>query len=68
VIGHAAAALPTSLMNSRRLIATPEAQKQDIVTTQTGKLEGVGGGGSNCPLWVISGHFRRSSRCPLYPQ
>ena len=21
-----------------------------------------------CPLWVISGHFAKSGRCPLYPQ
>src|SRR5262249_55923501 len=21
-----------------------------------------------CPLWVISGHFVKSGRCPLYPQ
>src|SRR6516164_7252722 len=23
---------------------------------------------SRCPLWVISGHRRTSSQCPLYPQ
>src|SRR6516164_290784 len=22
----------------------------------------------SCPLWVKSGHFRVSERCPLYPQ
>jgi hypothetical protein len=21
-----------------------------------------------CPLWVISGHCRRASKCPLYPR
>src|SRR5262249_28004577 len=23
---------------------------------------------NECPLWVISGHCRRTSECPLYPQ
>src|SRR6516225_10752947 len=23
---------------------------------------------SRCPLWVISGHWAKSRRCPLYPQ
>jgi len=23
---------------------------------------------TQCPLWVISGHRRRASECPLYPQ
>ena len=23
---------------------------------------------SECPLWVISGHWGRSASCPLYPQ
>src|SRR5262249_26991825 len=26
------------------------------------------GRGSQCPLWVISGHMHCTSPCPLYPQ
>src|SRR5215472_10046948 len=36
--GHAAAP-PTSVMNSRRLIASPQGSEQSIVAGQTGRLE-----------------------------
>src|SRR6516164_4254185 len=36
--GHAAAP-PTSVMNSRRLIASPQGSEQGIVAGQTGRLE-----------------------------
>src|SRR5262249_29460302 len=58
VIGHTAAP-PISVMNSRRLIASPEAQDQDIVPAQTSTLE-------KCPLWVKSRLMRCSNACPLY--
>src|SRR5262249_52485540 len=65
--GHVAA-LPRSVMNSRRLIAFPEAQDQRIVAAQTSTLEASDVEVSQCPLWVISGHMQCKQPCPLHPQ
>src|SRR5262245_31062250 len=59
--GHAAAAVPRSVMNSRRLIVAPKGQ-QIVATFALAQEEG------RCPLWVISGHFALQSRCLLWPQ
>ena len=63
--GHAAAP-PTSVMNSRRLIATPQGSEQAIVA---GRLAGSGQNGAwRCPLWVKSRHRGYLQGCPLYLQ
>jgi hypothetical protein len=50
-------------MNSRRLIASPEAR-----TSHSTDLNQHIGKGAQCPLWVISGHSAVQSPCPLYPR
>src|SRR5262245_56535069 len=62
VSGHAAAP-PTSVMNSRRLIAAPSLE-QRIVPVQTHPLEGATKG----PLLVKSRHMQCKTACPLYPR
>ena len=56
--GHAAAAPPRSVMNSRRFIAAPvrltRLQAQRLAPCEP-----------QCPLWVKSGHVRCTSPCPL---
>jgi hypothetical protein len=44
-------------MNSRRLIASPEAQARSIVAVQVRAVKGR----ARCPLWVKSGHVRRNA-------
>src|SRR5690348_17205 len=61
--GHVAAAPPTRLMNSRRLIAAPDVQDKTSY-----RLKATLGKGARCPLWVISGHLHCNRSCPLYPQ
>src|SRR5262249_23245613 len=62
VIGHAAAP-PIRAMNSRRLIAAPEARTGHRTNAHLNS-----GRGQQCPLWVISGHQGQLNECPLYPQ
>src|SRR5262249_14156494 len=66
--GHATAAPPRSVMNSRRLITAPKHSGHGIVSAQTSTLEGRDVRASQWPLWVISGHVQRNRPCPLYPQ
>src|SRR4249919_1814025 len=57
--GHAATVPPSSVTNSRRLIAAPEAQEGDQLTIMEKDYR--------CPLWVISGHTQCKRACPLCP-
>src|SRR5262249_45847586 len=67
VIGHVAAALPRSVMNSRRLIGSSEAQDKPQYrfkqALRKGRLSG-----QPCPLWVTSRHFAVQLACLLYPR
>jgi hypothetical protein len=76
--GHVAAALPTILMKSRRLIASPEAQDR-IVTVCTGILEGarsadvrfgsladICSASTHVRFTPESRHVRCDSQCPLW--
>ena len=49
-------------MNSRRLIASTEAQ--DKASYRLKITLGMG----PCPLWVISGHMQCKMACPLCPR
>ena len=60
--GHAAAP-PRSVMNSRRLIAAPEAK--DRASYQSAPVFWKRSG---CPLWVRSRYMRCNRPCPLYPE
>jgi hypothetical protein len=73
VSGHAAAVLPTNVMNSRRLMASPASR----TTSGLKRISHFGLGivpfvrpkrAAPRPLWVKSGHSGRSLPCPLYPQ
>jgi len=66
--GHVTAVQPKSVMNSRRLIASPEAQDKASHRTKLAYWKGLVERPGKCPLWVKSGHVRRKRRCPLYPQ
>jgi hypothetical protein len=54
-------------MNSRRLIASPEAQDGAAYSVKREDWKGWGED-IRCPLRVISGHFAVQSACPLYPR
>src|SRR5262249_51445518 len=61
--GQAAAAEPaTTLMNSRRLIASPQAQHWVSYRLNLAFWKGA------CPLLVISRHVQCNAACPLYPR
>src|SRR5215471_14861302 len=50
-----------------RLIVPPRLGQED----RSNSYVHFGRGGNNvkgCPLWVISGHMRRKTACPLYPR
>ena len=53
-------------MNSRRLIASPEAQ--DTASYRLKPALGRGTLRRRCPLWVISGHMQCKKACQLYPR
>jgi hypothetical protein len=57
VSGHAVAAPPRSVMNSRRLMLVPRGLEQGIVAAQGGPLEGVRSGGvADRPVCLHCGH------------
>src|SRR5262249_49534810 len=70
---QSAAALPKIMINSRRLMASPAPRttpgNKNSITFWVEKCPvRYTDGPSSCPLWVISGHGRRTSEYPLYPQ
>ena len=62
--GHAAAAPPRNVMNSRRLIASPEAKDKASYWLKPGFCRGQ----APCSLWVKSGHVQCKKACPLFPR
>jgi hypothetical protein len=60
--GHAAA-LPRSVMNSRRLIGAPRLKREPSYRQTLVRWKG-----RTCPLWVKSRHLQRKRSCPLYPR
>src|SRR6516165_12802640 len=72
--GHATTVLPESLMNSRRLMASPAPRTKSGLKRlshfwiENCAVRRTQAGPQPCPLWVKSGHFAKSEQCPLYPQ
>src|SRR5262249_50621006 len=66
---HATTVLLKSLMNSRRLIASPASRtKSGIKRLSHFWTENCAVRRTQCPLWVKSRHRDISGRCPLYLQ
>src|SRR5262245_15995028 len=65
--GHATAVQPKSVTNSRRLIASPEAQDMTSHRTKLAYWKGLVERPGKCPLWVRSGRVQCISRCLLAP-
>src|SRR6516164_7470898 len=63
-------ALSTNAMNSRRLCRGPHRVSKDyhIFWIENCVVRYTQAASSQRPLWVISGNFAKSGRCPLYPQ
>src|SRR5215472_2520231 len=73
VNGHATTVLLESLMNSRRLMASPAPRacigcKKEYHKFRSRIVPFVAPKRQQCPLWVKSGHRSTSGQYPLYPQ
>src|SRR6516164_10015542 len=70
--GQTAAALPRSMINSRRLMASPAPRTtsgiKSSITFWVEKAVRYTNGPPSCPLWVKIRHRRMSASCLLYPQ
>jgi len=69
--GTMTAVLTRRVMNSRRSISFPRAEGYEeyhISGRVNCTLWHAQPGRCSCPLWIISGHWGTSKRCPLYPQ
>src|SRR6516225_6630401 len=72
--GHATTVLPESLMNSRRLMASPAPRTKSGIKRlshfwiENCAVRRTQAGPQPCPLWVKSGHRGQLKQCLLYPQ
>src|SRR5262249_28059841 len=72
--GHAITVLLKSLMNSRRLMASPAPRTKSGIKRlshfwiENCAVRRTQAGPQPCPLWVKSGHRSLSNQSPLYPQ
>ena len=68
--GQTAAALPRSMINSRRLMASPAPRTtsgiKSSITFWVEKAVRYTNGPPSCPLWVKRRHHRRADLCLLY--
>jgi len=64
--GHATAP-PSPAINVRRRITGCLSSRESYSTILRDALCITENSDCQCPLWVISGHCRRTSECPLYP-
>ena len=72
--GQTAAALLRSMINSRRLMASPAPRTKSGIKRlshfwiENCAVRRTRAGPQPCPLWVKSRHRGISNQCPLYPQ